>query len=100
MNLEGWVDMRIEWVPKQVGAKIYGNGCVTLTATIRRRYGVRDGDYVVIWIETYDASTRQRLGEGVVRARVTSGGEVYLSREVEGAQPGRLVDLVLIRSQA
>lgn len=89
--------MRVEWVPKQVGAKIYANGCVTLSATIRKQHGLKDGDEVMVWIETYDASSHLRLGEGAVRARMTSGGEVYLSRSIVGAQPGRLVDLVLLR---
>lgn len=92
--------MQIRRVPKQVGGKVYESGCVQLCATVRRAAGLKDGDYVKIWVRVYDAESATEIGNGVVCAPLTSGGEIYLGQKMPGARAGHAVDLILIEPDA
>jgi hypothetical protein len=88
--------MRVKQTPKQEGGKLYGSGCVQLSAQIRRQEGLKDGDKVKVWVRVYDPATAKTVGEATFEAILTSGGEIYVAKHIPGAQPGQLVDLILL----
>ena len=87
--------MRITTATKQVGARLYRTGCVGLAAALMREHGIGDRDQVHAYVRVYE-STGREVGEAIVTAPVTSGGELYLGNKVPGAQAGDMVDIVLL----
>jgi len=87
--------MRVTTAVKQVGARLYRTGCVQLAAALRREHGLGDKDRVHVHVRVYE-TTGMEVGEAVITAPITSGGELYIGKCVPGASAGHMVDLVLL----
>lgn len=71
--------------------KVYGNGCTQLAKVIRDRLRLVDGSTLKIWVRI--RRNGRLIGESLLDAAVTSGGEIYVGGA--GARAGDIVDVVL-----